>query len=398
VATRRNALAGYLATATLARSATESVGPALLVVSIATIGSATTGSYIVASMTASAAIGGPVVGALIDRARSPRRGFAAAMVVMATGLAAIAATIGSVPIPAVMAMAVVAGLGYPALTGAWSAQLPRFIPADRLKHAYASDAATYSVAAVVAPPVATALVALSATAPLWVPVALLVACVGLLRTVPLDDRGEREHTATLGQDLAAGLGAILGRPGLRRTAIITTVGFAGQASIFVAAPILAQSIGGSLGFTGIILGVFAVGGVTTAAWFARRPVQRPDRAIIVSTILSGLALVGVGLATTPALLLLASFLMGATEPPLISAMFQVRVRESPPQVQAQVFTTAASLRMTAFALATATCGWLLGWGVGAVIAFGVALHVASLLLGVAMGPSLPPRADWVRRG
>lgn len=395
---QRNALPAYLTTATMSRSATEAAGPALLVVSIATIGNATTGSYIVASLTASAAIGGPVVGALIDRARSPRRGFAVAMAIMATGLAAIALTIGHAPIPIIMTLAVLAGLGYPALTGAWSAQLPKMIPADRLKHAYAADAATYSVAAVVAPPLAIALVALSATAPLWVPVVLLVGCIVLLRTVPLTVRGEGGHPVTLRQDLAAGLGAILGRPGLRRTAIITTVGFAGQASIFVAAPVLAQSIGGSLGFTGIILGVFAVGGVMTAAWFARHPVKRPDRAIIVSTILSGIALVAVGLAPTPGLLLVAAFLMGATEPPLVSAMFQVRVRESPARVQAQVFTTSASLRMTAFAIATATCGWLLGWGVGAVIAFGVGLHVASLLLGVVLGPSLPPRTDWVRRG
>ena len=88
--TPANALPAYLTTATMSRSATEAAGPALLVVSIATIGNATTGSYIVASLTASAAIGGPVVGALIDRARSPRRGFALAMAIMATGLAAIA--------------------------------------------------------------------------------------------------------------------------------------------------------------------------------------------------------------------------------------------------------------------------------------------------------------------
>jgi MFS family permease len=397
VTTPANALPAYLTTATMSRSATEAAGPALLVVSIATIGNATTGSYIVASLTASAAIGGPVVGALIDRARSPRRGFALAMAVMAIGLAAIALTIGHVPVPLVMGLAVVAGLGYPALTGAWSAQLPRLVPADRLQKAYASDAATYSVAAVVAPPLATALVALSATAPLWVPVALLLACIALLRIVPLTERDDVEHRATLSQDLKEGLGAIVGLAGLRRTAIITTVGFAGQAAIFVAAPILAQSVGGSLGFTGVILGVFAIGGVTTAAWFARRPVQRPDRAIIVSTALSALALVAVGLAPTPGLLLVAAFLMGATEPPLVSAMFQVRVRESPPRVQAQVFTTSASLRMTAFAVATATCGWLLGWGVGAVIAFGVALHVVSLVLGIALGPTLPPRRHWWRR-
>jgi hypothetical protein len=319
------------------------------------------------------------------------------MAIMATGLAAVALTIGHVPVPLVMGMAVVAGLGYPALTGAWSAQLPRLIPVDRLKHAYASDAATYSVAAVVAPPAATALVVVSATAPLWVPVVLLVACIALLRTVPLTDRDEPEARVPLSQDLRAGLGVIVGLTALRRTAIITTVGFAGQAAIFVAAPILAQSIGGSLGFTGFILAAFAIGGVTTAAWFARRPVRRPDRAIIVSTVLSAVALVAVGLAPTPGLLLVAAFLMGATEPPLVSAMFQVRARESPPRLQAQVFTTSASLRMTAFAIATATCGWLLGWGVAAVIAFGVAHHVISLVLGLALGPTLPPRRHWLRR-
>jgi len=62
-----------------------------------------------------------------------------------------------------------------------------------------------------------------------------------------------------------------------------------------------------------------------------------------------------------------------------------------------VFTTSASLRMTAFALATAVCGWLLGWGVGAVIAFGVGLHIASLILGVVLGPPIPPRDEWWRR-
>jgi MFS family permease len=392
-----NALSAYLSTATLSRSATESAGPALLVAAIATLGSATTGSYIVASLTASAAIGGPVVGALIDRAPSPRRGFALAMVTMAAGLAAIALTLGHAPVWVIITLAVFAGLGYPALTGAWSAQLPKLIPPDRVTHAYSADAATYSVAAVIAPPIATALVFFSATAPLWMPVVLLVAGIGLLRTVPLPVRGDVPHPVSLWQDLRNGLGTIVGRPGLRRTAIITTVGFAGQAAIFVSAPILAQSVGGSLGFTGVILGVFAVGGITTAAWFTRRPVKRPDRAIIVSTILSAVALTAVGLAPTTWLLLLAAFAMGATEPPLFSAMFQVRVRESPSRVQGQVFTTSASLRMTAFALATALSGWLLHWGVGVVIAVGVLMHVVSLVIGIAMGPPLPPRGHWLRR-
>jgi hypothetical protein len=66
-------------------------------------------------------------------------------------------------------------------------------------------------------------------------------------------------------------------------------------------------------------------------------------------------------------------------------------------VQAQVFTTSASLRMTAFALATALSGWLLHWGVGVVIAGGVLMHVVSLVIGIATGPPLPPRRHWLRR-
>ena len=392
-----SALSAYLATATFARSGTESAGPALLIVTIATVGSATTGSYLVASLTASAAIGGPVVGALLDRARSPRRGFVMAISTMALGLIAIALTIGKVPIGWVMAMAVVAGFGYPAITGAWSAQLPRLVPAEGLRHAYSSDAATYSVAAVVAPPVAAALISVSTTAPLWLPVILLLGSLLMLRTVPLHADPDHVVTTTLVEDLRAGFGTIVRRVSLRRTAIITTIGFAGQAAVFVAAPLLAQSLTGSLQFTGIILGSFAVGGVLTALWFARRPVARPDRAIIISMALSGLMLVLIGLAPTTWFLILAAFAMGATEPPLVSGMFQVRQREAPSHVQSQVFTTSASLRMTAFAIATAICGALIPLGTWAVIAFGVLLHVAALVFGLWAGPELPPRQHWIRR-
>lgn len=362
------------------------------------LGSATTGSYVVASLTAAAAVAGPVAGALIDRSSSPRSGFAASIGVMALGIAAIALAMGRVPVIAVAALAVVAGLGYPALTGAWSAQLPDLVAPARLRHAYSADAATYSVAAVVAPPAATALIALSPTAPLWLTVLLLLIALLALRLVPLRKHPKAARDTSLRADLVAGVRAMLGIAGLRRSTIITTVGFAGQAAVFVAAPILALDEGRGLEFTGVILGTFAVGGLLSAAWFARRPVHRPDRAIILSTSLSGLFLLLIGLAPTTLLVLAAAFAMGASEPPLVSAMFQVRVRESPSHLQAQVFSTSASLRMTAFAVATAASGWLLGWGLGWVIGLGVALHVAALAVGLALGPKLPHRRDWLQRG
>lgn len=361
------------------------------------VGSATTGSYVVASLTAAAAVAGPIAGALIDRSPSARRGFAASMAVMAVGLLVIALLIGRVPVPVVLLLAVVAGTGYPALTGAWSAQIPTLVPPADIRRAYSADAATYSVAAVVAPPAATALVAFAPTAPLGLTIALLVASALLLRTVPLRTSAAPRQVS-LRRELAEGIRAMTTIPALRRSTILTTVGFAGQAAIFVAAPILAEESGYGLGFTGVILGAFAVGGLLSAGWFARHPLHRADRAVIVNTALSGILLAAVGLAPTTPLLLVAAFAMGATEPPLVASMFQIRVRESPSHLQAQVFSSAASLRMTAFALATAASGWLLGWGVTTVIIFGVGLHALSLVLGMAFGPPLPKRRHWLHRG
>lgn len=274
--------------------------------------------------------------------------------------------------------------------------MPRLAQPDALTRAYTADAATYSVAAVVAPPLAAALVVVSTRAPLWFAVVLLLAALATLRSVPLAASGTGRPRRSLLDDLRSGLGVMARNSALRRTVIITTVGFAGQAAVFVSAPVLSQSLTGSLQFTGVILGAFAAGGVLTALWFTRHPVQRPDRAIIASTAASALMLAAMGLAPTPWLLLIAAFATGAP-PPLVSSMFQVRARESPEHIQSQVFTTSASLRMTAFAISTAVCGALLSIGIGAVIAFGVALHLASLVLGLLLGPDLPRRQHWVHR-
>lgn len=392
----RRPLAAYLVTATVARSATESAGPALLLSTIALVGSAATGSYLVACLTASAALCGPVVGALLDRSARPRTAFALALGALGVGLAGLALAIGRVPLAVLVALALVAGLGYPAITGAWSAQIPRLVAAEMRSSAYAKDAATYSVAAVVAPPVAAALIALSARAPLWLPVVLVGVALASLRAVRLRPNPSTNRRP-ITDDLRAGFAVMVRNRALRRTVVITTVGFAGTAAIFVAAPLISQRITGGLEFTGVILGVFAAGGVITALVITRRPVRRPDRAVIAGTAASAVFLAVAGLAGQPWAVLAAAFLMGASEPPVVSSMFQVRARESPHEIQAQVFTTSASLRMTAFAMATAACGALVSLGIGAIVIFGVLLHLVSLVVGIGSGPAVPRRGEWLRR-
>ena len=390
-------LNNYLVTATVARSATESAGPALLVSSIAILGSAASGSYIVACLTVSAAVAGPIIGAIIDRSDRPARAFRIAMAIMAVGLTCFALFLAHMPLAFALLLAFPTGLGYPAITGAWSAQLPHLVPDRRLKLAYSRDAATYSLAAVVAPPIATALVALAVTAPLWMPVGLLIVAIVTLRWVPLKSNAARAERPTITGNLRAGLGAMGRIPALRRTVIITTIGFAGTASIFVAAPLISQKMTNDLAFTGVILAAFAIGGLISAAAVAKFTIHRSDRAVVGFTILSGLALLLVGIAPTPLLVVIAAFVMGMTEPPLVSGMFQVRARESHGSVRAQVFTTSASLRMTAFALATAACGALVAWGIWAIIIFGVLLHLVGLVAGLIAGPPIPSHHSWLRR-
>jgi MFS family permease len=393
----RSPLAAYLTLATLARSATESTGPATLIVAISTIASASSGSYVIASLTGAAAVGGPLLGAVIDRSPHPRRVFAGAITLLAIGLLAIDILLGHLPLVVIMIIALIAGFGYPALTGAWTAQLPRIVEPARLRHALSFDASTYSIAAVAAPPIASALVVINGRAPLWLPIALLLLSLCLLPMVTLRAAPRTGASRSLTHDLKEGSSALVRIPALRRTTIITVVGFAGTAPFFIAAPVIAQQLTGELGVTGVILGVFAGGGVLTALWCTRFPVKRPDRAIITLTILSALLLLAIGLSTTLPLVLVFSFAMGAAESPLLSSMFQVRNRESPAHVQSQVFTTSASLRMTSFALASALSGWLLHFGYEFAIALGVVLHAVAVVIGVVMGPRLPHRRHWVRR-
>ncbi|NQW73938.1 MAG: MFS transporter [Actinobacteria bacterium] len=386
MAPRRN-LFTYLATATLARAATEATGPALLLVSIAALGSGAAGSYLVASLTGAAAIGGPVVGALLDRSRRPRRAFSMAMCGLSAGIIAIAVLIGHAPLPALMALAAVTGLTYPALTGAWTAQLPPLITPSMLPRAYSADAGTYSVASIIGPPTAAALLAVSMTAPLWLPAALLVLALIMLRFVPLAPRPRHAHHSLV-SDLRHGMSTIVRRLSLRRTIIITTIAFGGQAAVFICSPLIAQQLTGSLAFTGVIFGCLAAGGVLAAGVLLRFPVTRPDATIIVTTIISGIALAAIAVAQNLPLVLVAAFVIGLTQAPQLTAMFLIRSRESPERVRGQVFTTASSLRMSAFALGSAVFGSMLVFGTAAVIWGGVALHVIGLAIGLAAGPPI----------
>ncbi|WP_285774375.1 MFS transporter [Microtetraspora sp. NBRC 13810] len=158
---KRYGMWAYLAGATAARTGDEMSGPALLLAGLAVTGSAASASALLAGIMVAAAVGGPLFGALLDRSASPGRLLAVALALYAAALAAILVTLGRVPFVCTVLIAVFAGLLGPALSGGWTAQLPRLVPPERLPRANALDAATFDAAGLAGPALAGALATLS---------------------------------------------------------------------------------------------------------------------------------------------------------------------------------------------------------------------------------------------
>lgn len=151
---RRYSLRLYLAGAVAARAGDEMSGPALMLTGFALAGSTTDASSLLAGITISAAAGGPVLGALLDRTGRPGRLLATALLLYAAGLGVILLGLGRMPFTVTILIAVLTGLLGPALSGGWTAQLPRVVLGDHLPRANTLDAMTFSVASLAGPALA----------------------------------------------------------------------------------------------------------------------------------------------------------------------------------------------------------------------------------------------------
>ncbi|MFF8731731.1 MFS transporter [Streptomyces sp. NPDC015171] len=239
---RRYSLRLYLAGAVAARAGDEMSGPALMLAGFALAGSTVEASSLLAGITISAAVGGPVLGALLDRAGRPGRLLAGALVMYAAGLGVILVGLGRLPFAVTMVIAVVTGLPGPALSGGWTAQLPRVVLGDRLQRANAFDAMTFSVASLAGPAlaggVAEALGAPSAVVVSVVLIALALPAAWLLPAPPGRARGAR--TTSVISDLVAGMRIIVGRPPLARATLTSIVSCVAQGMLTACIPLLGE--------------------------------------------------------------------------------------------------------------------------------------------------------------
>ncbi|WP_078897897.1 MFS transporter [Streptomyces rimosus] len=378
---KRYAVGTALTGAALARAGDEMSGPALLVAGPVFTGSATTGPALLAGITAAAAVGGPLFGVLLDRSARPGRLLAGALAGYAAALAIVLASLGHVPVVVTVIVAVGAGLLGPALSGGWTAQLPRVAPPGLLPRVTALDAMTFNAASLAGPALAGLVAgAAGASAGVLVAAALIFVAVpcayGLpagtyVRGLPVRQRSSRDPNRTdrgahsgralsstsLLAGLAAGFRAVRHTPPLARATVTSVISCTGQGMLTACSPLLGARLLGDARHGVLLLSVIAASALLANAGLARRPGPlRPDTVLACSTAVLAGALLMTAAAGPPALLLGAAVLAGLGEGPQLTALFAVRHREAPEHLRGQVFTTGASLKITGFALGAGLAG------------------------------------------
>ena len=381
----RYSLSRYLTGATCARTGDEMSGPALLLLGLAVSGSTATASLIYAGLTIAGGVGGPLFGVALDRSGRPGRVLGVALLSYGTGLATVAILLGRAPVVVAVGLVVVTGLLAPALAGGWTSQLASVGPAGGLARGHALDAATYSVASLAGPALAAG-AASSLGAPWAVggAVTLLLAAAPLAWRLPAREQpprpAGRRLRAELHADLRAGFLAIARIPGLRAITTASCVAYFGSGMFVVACPGLGRAEFGSPARGALLLSVVAAAGLLANTALSRWPSWQPEATFLAATAVAAAGLLLAAFAASPAVLLAGAAVLGVADGPQLAAIFALRQREAPARLRGQVFTTAASLKLTAGAFGALAGGALATGYAGHSLVVAAAAQVAAAVL------------------
>ncbi|MDT7801992.1 MAG: hypothetical protein QOI78_5425 [Actinomycetota bacterium] len=249
----------------------------------------------------------------------------------------------------------------PSVMGGGAGQLPSTageppIGNPALATASRLDAMTFTAAALAGPGLAGLLANLAgASAALALAVAMVAAALPVAWTLP---RRPRPKATRLEEQLKNGFTVLLRNAPLRRATVTSTLSCAGIGMVTVCYPLLGAAHLGGAANGALLMTVLAVASLLANAVFR----GKPDTVVWASTLLLAASCVISALATGARLLIAAAVLAGFAEGPQLTALFAIRHRETPERVRAQVFTTAASVKITGLAAGAALAGLLAAKG------------------------------------
>jgi MFS family permease len=385
---RAPGLAVLMATSTTARLANECARLAVVLLALERTGSAALSGALVAAGTLPQLVSGPLLGAWLDRTPHRRAVFVTNQLLMAVVLVWLVAATGHVPAWLLVATATLPGATAPVLTGGYTGLIGPLVPRALVARAYGAESTSYNVAGVGGPALAGAVAGLvSPTAAVLVAAGLALAALVPLGRVPMPPPagGEAPH---LLRAVAQGLRHMAVTPPLRGATIATTLSYGGMGALPVALPALAHELGAPRAAGGALFSTFAVGALLSSVVLAARtPRNGPVRVAFAGVLGVGVCSAGLALAPALGVAFVAVALAGFCESPVVASTLTVRDRHSPEWMRTQVVTTAASIKIGAFALGSAATGTLVSaHGARAGVWLLVGCQGAGLLLGaVALG-------------
>jgi MFS family permease len=378
----------FLLAATLARLASEMFPVAAVLLVLDRTGRPGLAGAVVAATTLPAVVTGPVLGAWLDRTSRRRLALAANQVLLAASLVGILAAAGRAPGWVLVLLATAAGLSGPLSTGGYTSMIPLLVPERLLARANALEASSFNIAAITGPAVAGAVAATAGAA--W---AVLAEAVLAGLALPAIARLPRlavtagDAPASLATAIRRGLALLARTPVLRGVTVATAVGLGGSGLLTLAMPFWAERLGAGRAAAGYLFAALEAGAIAGALVAARPAAPWPPQRVVLAGLgLFGLAVTAWPLAPSfPAALGLVA-LAGLVEGPAFAATFATRQRWSPPELRGQIFTTAASVKLGAYAVGSALAGpVLVRAGVGGILVAAGAVQLLGVVLGAAAG-------------
>jgi MFS family permease len=343
---------------------------------------------VVAATTLPAVATGPVLGAWLDRTSRRRLALAANQALLAASLLGLLAAAGRAPGWALLALAALAGLTGPLATGGYTSMIPLLVPESLLARANALEATSFNTAAIAGPAVAGAVAASAGPASAVLAEAALAAlALPAIARLPRVAPPAGDHPGPLAATIRQGLRQLARTPVLRGVTVATAIGMGGTGLLTLALPFWAERLGTGTAGAGYLWASLEAGAIVGALAAARPTAAWPPQRVV----LAGLGLFGVAILAWPLapsfpVALVLVVLAGMVEGPAFAATFATRQRWSPPALRGQIFTTAASLKLGAFAVGSALAGPAVTWaGVGGALAAVGAVQLLAVALGWASG-------------
>jgi predicted MFS family arabinose efflux permease len=289
------------------------------------------------------------------------------------------------PDVAIVLAAVAAGVMLPLSFGGFTSLIPALVRDELLPSANAVEATSMNVAVIVGPLLAGGIsAAFNPAAALYTEAALTF--VALLLIAGL--RGIDQPPAHVGRSLVSvareGMRLLVSVPALRSSTAAGGLQLVGLGFLTLGFPYFcSEELGVEQSAAGLLWASFAVGSTVGALALMRIQHRfRAEHAVVVFLALFGLLMLSWPLATSLAAAVVLVTIGSIPDGPALTATFATRQEHAPRELQGQIFTTAAGVKVGAFALGAALAGPLVV-GVGAVGT--ILLAAAMQFLGAAVG-------------